>query len=185
MTDLSPEELKFVVESLNQAPFNRKLTLVSFSQLPGPELLQLLNDVFAELDPRQKREVRNENPDISAARLLEFIMVLNYKLPTDLSVELIKIALSCICGCDSFTFSNSVPYREQLMAGSPSVIHPLMHYVLSKQPSLKKRAYLARFLKPVEVPEEHFADPGQAVSIIITLTHPSSVIQPLSLCISV
>ena len=42
----SPRELQFVVDSLNQPPFERELTLVTLDEKTPQELLQLLNDVF-------------------------------------------------------------------------------------------------------------------------------------------
>ncbi|KAL1440890.1 hypothetical protein MTO96_009061 [Rhipicephalus appendiculatus] len=46
------EQLKFIVQELNKEPFNRKLNLISFDAFRPDQLLQTLNDVFAELDPK-------------------------------------------------------------------------------------------------------------------------------------
>lgn len=42
----TPGELQFVVDSLNQPPFEKELTLVTLDEKLPQELLQLLNDVF-------------------------------------------------------------------------------------------------------------------------------------------
>lgn len=39
-----------------------------------------------------------------------------------------------------------------------SVLYPVMHWCLERLPQLKKRAYLARYLMPVEVPAEFMQD---------------------------
>lgn len=51
---MSAEELKFVVEALARPPFSQSISLVEFSEKRGVELLQLVNDVFAVIDPVQK-----------------------------------------------------------------------------------------------------------------------------------
>lgn len=37
-------------------------------------------------------------------------------------------------------------------------MYPVMHWCLQRLPQLKKRAYLARYLMPVEVPMEFMQD---------------------------
>lgn len=49
-------------------------------------------------------------------------------------------------------------FSEGFMKGSHDVIYPLMYWVLDQREILKKRAYLARFLKNLEIPEDMFAD---------------------------
>lgn len=39
-----------------------------------------------------------------------------------------------------------------------SVVYPAMHWCLERLPQLKKRAYLARYLMPVEVPVDFMQD---------------------------
>lgn len=46
------DQVKFIVEKLNQEPFKKNLNFISFDNLQGNSLLQLLNDVLAEIDPR-------------------------------------------------------------------------------------------------------------------------------------
>jgi hypothetical protein len=47
----TPGELQYVVDSLNQPPFEKELTLVTLDEKTPQELLQLLNDVFGKNDP--------------------------------------------------------------------------------------------------------------------------------------
>ena len=51
------------------------------------------------------------------------------------------------------------PEIRALEQGDRDLLYPLLTHVLSKLPELRKRAYLSRFLVPIDVPEEMFADP--------------------------
>ena len=46
------DQVKFIVEKLNQEPFKKNINFINFDNLQGNNLLQLLNDVFAEIDPK-------------------------------------------------------------------------------------------------------------------------------------
>lgn len=46
------DQLKFVVEQLNREPFKKNLNLITFDSLESMQLLQTLNDVLAEIDPK-------------------------------------------------------------------------------------------------------------------------------------
>ena len=52
------EEAKLVVDYLNKEPFQRNLNFISFQSLGQEQLLQLLNDVLAEIDPNQQGDIR-------------------------------------------------------------------------------------------------------------------------------
>ena len=45
------EQLKYIVEQLNKEPFKRSYNLISFDSLEPLRLLQVLNDVLAEINP--------------------------------------------------------------------------------------------------------------------------------------
>lgn len=55
------EQLKFIIQELNKEPFNKKLNLISFDAQRPDQLLQILNDVFAELDPKVGSPRREEH----------------------------------------------------------------------------------------------------------------------------
>jgi hypothetical protein len=55
----------------------------------------------------------------------------------------------------------SASFKEAFMGGSTAVIYPLLRYIVERVPDMKQRAYLARFLRPVDVPEEMFADASE------------------------
>lgn len=46
------EQLKFIVEELNREPFKKNFNLITFDSLEPMQLLQVLNDVLAEIDSK-------------------------------------------------------------------------------------------------------------------------------------
>lgn len=131
-------EIKQIVDALRQPPFSRQGdSLVSFSNKSPGELLQIVNDVFAQLDSRQTKVLRDEPQTHTAARMLDFIVALAYPIPQEYTPE---------------------TFGVQFMQGVKTVVYPLLLWLLTRLETLKQRAYLARFLKPMSVPEEHFAD---------------------------
>lgn len=134
--------IKGIVDCLNRPPFSLSLSLVQFHNKKSNELLQLLNDVFKELDSKQEKDLREESADQTATRMLEFITVLNYKYELELA-----------------------DFKDGLMAANANVVHPLLFWILERLQELKKRVHLARYLKSIDVPEQYFADP-QVVDLI-------------------
>lgn len=63
------EQLKFIVEQLNREPFNKNLNLITFDSVEPTQLLQILNDVLAEIDSKVPNRVQNHHaPDRSIFR---------------------------------------------------------------------------------------------------------------------
>jgi intraflagellar transport protein 81 len=71
--------------------------------------------------------------------MMDFLRALNFKPPVDMA-----------------------HYQQALLQGDPQAIHPMLAWMLVRLPELKKRAYLSRFLSPVEVPEGMLADEEMA-----------------------
>ena len=46
------DQVKFIVDKLNQQPFKKNLNFINFDNLQGNNLIQLLNDVLTEIDSR-------------------------------------------------------------------------------------------------------------------------------------
>ncbi|XP_077417630.1 intraflagellar transport protein 81 homolog [Vanacampus margaritifer] len=132
------EQLKFTVEQLNKDPFRKNFNLITFDSLEPMQLLQILNDVLAEVDPKQAIDIREEMPEQTAKRMCALLGMLKYKPPGNQS-ELSS-------------------FRQGLVVGSKPAVHPILHWLLQRVPELKKRAYLARFLVKLDVPAEFLAD---------------------------
>ncbi|KAK2522791.1 Ift81 [Columba guinea] len=132
------DQIQFIVEKLNQEPFRKNYNLITFDSLESVQLLQLLNDVLGEIDPKHAVDIREELPEQTGKRMLSLLGILKYKPPGSVS--------------------DLSAFRQGLVTGSKSVIHPVLHWLLQRTNELKKRAYLARFLVKLEVPAEFLQD---------------------------
>uniref|UniRef100_A0A8C5G7Z0 Intraflagellar transport protein 81 homolog n=1 Tax=Gouania willdenowi TaxID=441366 RepID=A0A8C5G7Z0_GOUWI len=132
------EHLKLIVEQLNKEPFRKSFNLITFDSLEPMQLLQVLNDVLAEIDPKQDIDIREEMPEQTVKRMCSLLGLLKYKPPG---------SPSDVSG-----------FRQGLVMGSKPVIHPILHWLLQRLPELKKRAYLAHFLVKLDVPSEFLQD---------------------------
>ncbi|XP_005106145.1 intraflagellar transport protein 81 homolog [Aplysia californica] len=131
------EQMKFIVQELNKEPFNKSYNLISFDSLEPLQLLQVLNDVLAIIDPKQKLDIREEAPDQTAVRVFQLLRVLKYKPPDHVNMS---------------------EFRAGLVQGEKPVIFPILEWLLQKVPELQKRAYLAKFLVKIDVPPEIMAE---------------------------
>jgi len=75
--------------------------------------------------------VRDEPPEVTGPRLINFLAILKFPLPPDVEA-----------------------FKGGLVTGDRNAIYPVLEYVLSKFQALQKRAYLAKFLVNVDVPPE-------------------------------
>lgn len=130
------EQIKFITQKLNEPPFSRNYTLVTFDNLEPLALLQTLNEVLGHLSSQHEIDLRQEEPKVTAVRILQFIKVLKYQLP----LEQREMA-------------------QGIIGGEKKVIYPILEWLLSRLDELKTKAYLARFLVRIEVPTEFLADP--------------------------
>ena len=142
------QQLRFIVEGLNQPPFSRRYNLVTFDSLDPFNLLQVLNDVLSEISPDHKIDLREEPPDQTAVRIFSLLRMLKYKPKSDQGG-----------GLNAF--------RQGLMQGDKPAIYPLLQWLLERLPDLKKRAYLARFLGKIEVPSEFLQDEAVVEAVAI------------------
>ncbi|XP_060928002.1 intraflagellar transport protein 81 homolog isoform X1 [Limanda limanda] len=132
------EQLKFIVEQLNKEPFKKSFNLITFDCLEPMQLQQILNDVLAEIDPKQSMDLREELPEQTVKRMCALLGMMKYRPPGN--------------------FSDVSAFRQGLVTGSKPVVHPILHWLLQRVPELKKRAYLARYLVKLEVPAEFLQD---------------------------
>ncbi|KAL0610799.1 Intraflagellar transport protein 81-like protein [Plecturocebus cupreus] len=132
------DQIKFIVDSLNKEPFRKSYNLITFDSLEPVQLLQVLSDVLAEIDPKQLVDIREEMPEQTAKRMLNLLGILKYK--------------------PSGNATDMSTFRQGLVIGSKPVIYPVLHWLLQRPNELKKRAYLARFLIKLEVPTEFLQD---------------------------
>ncbi|THD24680.1 Intraflagellar transport protein 81 [Fasciola hepatica] len=132
------ETIRFITQKLNSEPFNKSFNLISFDSIESIQLLQLVNDVISEIDAKHKMDIREESADQTAVRIFEALRVFRYRCPTEPN--------------EMSTF------RKGLVTGDKLVVYPILEWLLQRIPELKKRAYLAKFLVKVQVPEMFMQD---------------------------
>ncbi|CAG7732333.1 unnamed protein product [Allacma fusca] len=132
MTDI----IKLVVSELAKEPFNKKFTIISFDSLKPEALLQILDDVLAEIEETPKVDLREEPVEDTVIRMVNTLRVLKYRPPED----------------------NPSALRSGLVTGDTKIIHPILSWLLPRVGELKTRAYLAKYLVKVEVPDDIRAD---------------------------
>ena len=133
------QQLRYIVDALNAPPYNRHYNLVTFDSLDSLSLLQVLNDVLAEISPEHKMDLREEPPDQTAVRIFSLLRLFKYKPKNDEGG-----------GLNAF--------RHGLLQGEKGTIYPLLQWLLERSEELKKRAYLAKFLVRIDVPAEFLQD---------------------------
>lgn len=130
-------EIRQIVELLNQH-LGTNMSLVEFDSLSGSALLQKLNDIFASLSPNHQVDISHEmqmtgSMGTTLMRMTDFLFsILNYKMPPSLKKD----------------------FEQNFVNGEKTLIYPIMFWVLTHMPQAKKRVYLAKFLVPVDVPED-------------------------------
>lgn len=98
-----------------------------------------MNDVFIELDEKHKvKSFRDEADEDRTYRFVQFLKLLNYPACSDLNEE----------------------YENALSNGERYVLYPILFWTLKSLANHKKRAYLGRYLAPLQVPSEFLGDPG-------------------------
>ena len=96
---------------------------------------------MAEIDSKNRLDIREEEPETTALRILGMLRILKYKPPVDIPVA---------------------NFRQGLVEGQKNVIYPVMEWLLQRIDDLKTRAYLAKYLVKVDIPPEVAADPDVA-----------------------
>ncbi|XP_043271620.1 intraflagellar transport protein 81 homolog [Venturia canescens] len=130
------EDFKFIVTELNNI-LKKNYTLLSFKALNSGDLLQVLSDVLAEITQDGPRvDLRDESLEQTSIRLLSILRVLKYQPDKDPTL-----------------------FRQRLVKGDSETIYTILQWLLSKVEVVRQRAYLARFLVKVEVPQEYLTDP--------------------------
>ena len=127
-----------IVELLKRPPFNKKLSLVTFDQLSVQGRTEILNDVLVYLDEKQhKVDLTEETDERRGQRIAQFLNLMKYpNMGKDLE-----------------------SFMKAIAEGNQTVIYPILNWLLTELDALKKRAYLANFLVPIDVPQEFFQAP--------------------------
>ena len=139
------EQIKTIIQALNQPPFSRNYNIITFDDLEPLALLQALNDILSHLSPQHEIDIRQEEPKNTALRMVQFLKMLKYNFPV-----------------------SQRDMAQGLIGGEKRTIYPIMEWLLSRLSDLKTRAYLAQYLVKIEVPPEFLADHQVSYTILLT-----------------
>jgi len=132
---LNTTEIKQIVDGLNRPPFMCNLSLVEFDDQAPLEYLELLNKLLGHLDEQHKHiDIQRETQDKTQERICGFLKVLGY--PSDFNPN----------------------FQRDVVHGEKRTIQHLLFWLVSKMPELQRRAYTAKFLVPLEIPDEFLGD---------------------------
>lgn len=95
----------------------------------------LVFKIFKYLNPETNLNAKQTPPADIIFHVSQFLKVLSYE-------------------CD---FSED--WQNGLLNGDRKIIYPIYYFLLKNLNSLKKRAYLSKFLVAIDVPEEFSGDP--------------------------
>lgn len=129
------DKIVFVVDRLNHPPFNKGFaTITEVDGKSSGELLQLLCEIIIKIDSDMEN-LNTETIENKIQRIVQFLIVM--KFVTDDQVD------------------NVLNF---LMEGDKETMYSIMHWCLQRFEHLQKRAYLAKYLMPIEIPPEFQSD---------------------------
>ncbi|TWW57612.1 Intraflagellar transport protein 81 -like protein [Takifugu flavidus] len=127
------KESIFIVNQLNKEPFLKNLTFPSFEALSPLTLLEVLNEVLTEIQPKNTEIIQDKTDEERVQEMINLLSMLEY--------EPIK---EC---CDLQAI------REGLDTNDKVVIYAILFWLLQDVSTLKRKAYLSQFTCEIEVPE--------------------------------
>ena len=123
------EDIKEIVLLLNEPPFQEKVTLVGLDEMSTFELGDLVFKIFKSLDSDININAKQTPPADIIYQVTEFLRVLSYE-------------------CDF-----SPDWENGLLNGDKKIIFPIYYFLLKNLSALRKRAYLAKYMVPIGVPQ--------------------------------
>lgn len=130
------EKIAFIVDRLNMPPFNKGFnTMSEFDSKSSLELLDLLVEIVIAVDPDQENITR-EPTEFKVRRIMEFLNVMKFNIPEDQMED----------------------FQNLMLQGDKEILHTVTHWCLQRFDTLQKRAYLSKFLMPIEVPPDFLND---------------------------
>ena len=111
------------------------LSMVEFDDKAPLELLELINRVFSHLDKTHEAvDMQKETQEKTEERICGFLKVLGY--PCDFNPN----------------------YCRDIVHGEKKACHHILYWLVSRLPDLTRKAYTAKFLVPLQIPDEYMVD---------------------------
>ena len=126
-----------IVERLNISPFHKGYsTLSEFDSKSNLDLLDILCEIVSSIDPDMDN-IHRDATEERVRRIIQFLLIMKFNISDDQMED----------------------FQTLLMSGDKDILHTIMHWCLQRFDHLQKRAYLAKYLMPVEVPSEFQGEP--------------------------
>ena len=133
--NLNTADIKQIVDGLNRPPFMQHLSMVEFDDKAPLELLELVNRVFSHLDKAHEAvDLQKETQDKTEERVCGFLKVLGY--PSDFNVN----------------------FCRDVVHGEKKTLQHVLFWMLTRLVDLARKAYTAKFLVPLQIPDEFMVD---------------------------
>lgn len=130
------EKIAFIVERLNAPPFSKGIaTMTEVDSRSSAELLDLLSEVIVAIDPDQE-PIKKEPAENKVARIFHFLSIMKFNVPE----------------------GHQEDFQTMLSNGDKEILLSVIHWCLTKFEHLQKRAYLAKYLLPIDIPPEFLGD---------------------------
>ena len=132
-------DLRHIVSGLQGDPFRRDVTSVTLDHLNEQQRLQLLSDIICEIEgtkPNEGPDIHYEQQEATIERITKSLNNFNFD-PEQIGVV------------------DKTEFFSRLVSGDPYLIFKTLEYlVCGNVDLLKKRAYLAKFLVKIDIPQE-------------------------------
>lgn len=126
------EKISFIVERLNNPPFNKEInTMTEFDSKSSLELLEYLCEIITLIDPEQEG-IHKETTEGKVGRLFQFLTTMKFNIPEDQMED----------------------FQNLLLSGDKDILHTVVHWCLHRFEHLQKKAYVGKFLVPIDIPPE-------------------------------
>ena len=111
------------------------LSMVEFDDKAPLELIDLVNKVFTHLDKTHESvDMQKETQEKTEERICGFLKVLGY--PSDFNPN----------------------FCRDIVHGDKQTLQHILWWLLSRLPDLQRKAYTAKFLVPLQIPDEFMHD---------------------------
>lgn len=130
------EKIAFIVERLNQPPFGKGIsTMTELDSKPGYELMDIMCEIVSAID-NEHEGILKEPLEFRVRRVMQFLTVMKFSIPPDQYED----------------------FQNLLFSGDKEILYTVMFWCLQRFEHLQKRAYLSKFLMPIDIPGEFTAD---------------------------
>jgi intraflagellar transport protein 81 len=130
------EKIAFIVDRLNMPPFNKGYnTMTEFDSKSSLELLDVCCEIIVAIDPDQG-DLIHDTTENRVTRVIQFLTLMKFSV-SDEQME---------------------DFQNLLMSGDKETLNSIAHWCLQRFDSLQKRAYLSKFLMPIDIPAEFLND---------------------------